>query len=424
MHLFEHQGLRKYAQNTLWLLVENILRLVSGVLVGVWVTRYLGPEKYGILSYALASVAIFGTIAKVGLDSIVIRDLVNYPSKLAEYLGTSFWLKIIGGITTLLLVWITTSNFYVVIIAAGLIFQSFEVIDFYFQSQVKSKFVSIGKVAQVVISSLLKVYLIKVHADLSMFALVYLIDQISLAMFLYITYRHEKRIAFLNKFNMKIAKELVSESWPVIAISLAAVLQSRADQILINTKIGPLELGYYAAAIGFIEIFSFVPIIINSSFTPAIMNAKKRSEAEYFYRLQKYYSLMFVLFLVVALPIFIFGKQLVILLYGIDFSRAGFIFSLMALRVFFTNMGVARSQFILNEKLYHYNFIATLIGAIVSIILNYLLVPYYGLVGAIIISYLSYFISTFFIDIFTEKTRYNLWLMLKGILTAYKVLAI
>lgn len=424
MHLLEHQGLRKYAQNTLWLLVENVLRLICGIMVGVWVTRYLGPEKYGVISYALASVAIFGTIAKVGLDSIIIRNIVNFPNKLSLYLGTAFWLKVIGGLTTLSIVWLTTGNMYVLIIAAGLIFQSFEVVDFYFQSQVQSKYVSICKVAQLFISSLLKLYLINIHAGLSLFAMVYLVDQVTLGLFLYFIYKHGKNVEFINRFNLKIAIELILESWPVMAISLAAVLQSRADQILINTQIGSLELGYYAAAVGFIEIFSFLPIIINSSFTPAIMNAKKRSNTEYEHRLQKYYSLMFALFVVVALPIFFFGNQLVVFLYGTDFTRAGFIFSLMAFRIFFTNMGVARSQYILNERLYHYNFIATVIGAATSIVLNYFLVPYYGLVGAILVSYFSYFISTFFVDIFNKKTRYNLGLMYRGITTFYQVLSI
>lgn len=424
MHLLEHQGLRKYAQNTLWLLVENVLRLICGIMVGVWVTRYLGPEKYGVISYALASVAIFGTIAKVGLDSIIIRNIVNFPNKLSLYLGTAFWLKVIGGLTTLSIVWLTTGNMYVLIIAAGLIFQSFEVVDFYFQSQVQSKYVSICKVAQLFISSLLKLYLINIHAGLSLFAMVYLVDQVTLGFFLYFIYKHGKNVEFINRFNLKIAIELILESWPVMAISLAAVLQSRADQILINTQIGSLELGYYAAAVGFIEIFSFLPIIINSSFTPAIMNAKKRSNTEYEHRLQKYYSLMFALFVIVALPIFFFGNQFVVFLYGTDFTRAGFIFSLMAFRIFFTNMGVARSQYILNERLYHYNFIATVIGAATSIVLNYFLVPYYGLVGAILVSYFSYFISTFFVDIFNKKTRYNLGLMYRGITTFYQVLSI
>ncbi|MGC9070393.1 MAG: oligosaccharide flippase family protein, partial [Elusimicrobiales bacterium] len=98
--ILAHQGFQKYAKNTGWLFFDQLVRMIVGFFVGVWVARYLGPEKYGIFSYALAFVAIFQGIAKLGLDGIVVRELVKYPEKRDELLGTSFWLKFIGGVIT------------------------------------------------------------------------------------------------------------------------------------------------------------------------------------------------------------------------------------------------------------------------------------------------------------------------------------
>ena len=102
--VLNHQGIRRYGANTLWLFAEQVLRMVAGFLVGVWVARYLGPEKFGLFSYALAFVSIFQEIAKLGLDGIVVRDLVQEPEKRDVYLGTSFWLKLIGGVITFLII--------------------------------------------------------------------------------------------------------------------------------------------------------------------------------------------------------------------------------------------------------------------------------------------------------------------------------
>jgi O-antigen/teichoic acid export membrane protein len=99
-----HAGVRRYGINTAWLFSEQILRLIAGFFVGVWVARYLGPEKFGLFSYALAFVFIFQGIAKLGLDGIVVRDLVQEPEKRDVYLGTSFWLKLLGGIITFLII--------------------------------------------------------------------------------------------------------------------------------------------------------------------------------------------------------------------------------------------------------------------------------------------------------------------------------
>jgi O-antigen/teichoic acid export membrane protein len=102
--LMSHPGVRRYGINTAWLFTEQVLRLIAGFLVGVWVARYLGPEKFGLFSYALAFVSIFQGIAKLGLDGIVVRDLVQEPEKRDVYLGTSFWLKLLGGIITFLII--------------------------------------------------------------------------------------------------------------------------------------------------------------------------------------------------------------------------------------------------------------------------------------------------------------------------------
>ncbi|HYN55491.1 MAG TPA: oligosaccharide flippase family protein, partial [Methylotenera sp.] len=195
-----HQGFRRYFSNTSWMFGEQILRMIAGLLVGIWVARYLGPEQFGIFSYAIAFVSIFGVLAKLGLDGIMVRNLVTDPQKRDIYLGTAFWLKLFGAFITLgIMAFATlftsndhTTNLYIFIIASGIIFQSFEVVDFYFQSQVLSKFVSTCKIIQLVISSIAKIYLVITGADLFWFVVVTLIDQVTLALTLYIAYKSQK----------------------------------------------------------------------------------------------------------------------------------------------------------------------------------------------------------------------------------------
>ena len=96
-------GLRQVIGNTAWLFSEKILQLGLGLLVGVWVARYLGPEKFGLFNYAITFVAMFSPFANLGLDGIVVRDVARDPSNKDETLGTAFALKLIGGIVTLIL---------------------------------------------------------------------------------------------------------------------------------------------------------------------------------------------------------------------------------------------------------------------------------------------------------------------------------
>lgn len=88
--------LQKILANTGWLFIDKTIRMGVGLLVGVWVARYLGPEQFGIYSYALSFTALFSTFATLGLDGIVVRNIVRDPSFKDEILGTAFVLKLLG----------------------------------------------------------------------------------------------------------------------------------------------------------------------------------------------------------------------------------------------------------------------------------------------------------------------------------------
>ena len=132
------QGFKRYFANTSWLMGHRVLSMVVALFVGVYVARYLGPERFGLLSYAGSFVGLFTALATLGLDSIMVRKLVKSPKRRDELLGTAFWLKAGGAI----LMWVsiaavipfthnnTQTNILIIIIAFAVIFQAFNVIDF------------------------------------------------------------------------------------------------------------------------------------------------------------------------------------------------------------------------------------------------------------------------------------------------------
>lgn len=419
-----HQGFMRYFANTSWLFGEQMLRMASGLLVGIWVARYLGPEQFGVFSYAIAFVAIFGSVAKLGLDGIVVRELVNEPQKRDIYLGTAFWLKLVGALVAFIIVAFATlftsndytTNLYIFIITSGVIFQSFEVIDFYFQSQVLSKFVSICKITQLLLSSVLKIYFVLTGADLIWFVVVSLIDQTTLALTLYIAYKYQKLNSFYRYFDLSTAKKLLKDSWPLILSGFVLMIQARADQVMLKEMIGSIEVGYYSSAMRLIEVFSLIPTILTMSLFPAIINARKTSTDLYKARLFSLYKLMMILFLLVAVPVYFFGDQIIVFLYKDAYAPAGQFFSLMALRLFFTNYGVVRSTYLMAENLMTYSMIVMVIGMLVNLMLNYFWIPSYRSVGAIWASIGSFFVVTFLIDFLYYRTRSNCKMMVKSML--------
>jgi len=420
----------KYFKNTSWLFAEKILRMVVGLLVVVWVARYLGPNKFGLLSYAHSFVGLFTIFATFGLDEIVVRELVKDESKRDSLVGTTFWLKLFGAFFVLLVLAFTVNftsndletNILVFIIASATIFQSFNVVDIYFQSKVMGKYVAYANLFSLFISSIVKIILILSNASLIAFAWVVLFDSIVLACgFIYFFLKHSTfRINNLI-FYKSTAIDLLKDSWPLIFSGAVLMIQANIDQVMIKEMINSTEVGFYSVAIKLIASFGFIPVMLKISLYPAILNSKIVSNEIYQDRLLNFYRLNFILFLAVAIPIFLFSEQIVLLLFGIQYQSVGILLSIMVIRLFFTNMGVARSAYILNENLMKFSLITMILGTITNIALNYLWIPWYGSKGAIIATIISFFVTIFLLDIFYSKTRNNVILQFNGIFTFYKL---
>ena len=428
--LENHKGFMKYFKNISWLFGEKILRVIVGLFVGVWVARYLGPEQFGLFSYAQSFVGLFTAISTLGLDGIVIRELVKDGSRRDELIGTAFYLKLMGAFGVLIVLAIavnftsndTYTNTLVFIIASATIFQSFNVIDFYFKSKVMSRYVVFANVISLLLSSIIKIALILNEAPLVVFAWVILFDNFVLACgYLYFYLKHSTLKIKHLKFNKLTAVNLLKDSWPIILSGGLLTIQAYIDQIMIQEFRGSEEVGYYSVAIKLIGFFGFMPILLKDSLFPAIQSAKKVSENLYQNRLLNFYRLNFSMFLVFAIPIFLFAEQIVVFFYGEVYLQAGMLFALQAIRLLFTNMGVAREVFLLTENLMKFSMYTMAIGAFINVLLNYLWIPEHGAKGAIVATVISFFVTIFIVDIFYSKTRKNVILQLKSMFTFYKI---
>ena len=429
--LQNHQGFIKYFKNTSWLLGEKILRMVVGLFVGIWVARYLGPEQFGLFSYAQAFVGLFTAIAGLGLDGIIVRELVKDPSKQAVLLGTAFYLKLIGALLVLLALAgaVTLSHqdslttWLIFIIASATVFQSFNIIDFFFQAKVLSKYVVYANIISLFISSFIKIGLILTNASLIAFAWVVLFDSVILMLgFIYYFQRHAKlNIKKLN-FSKAMAINLLKDSWPLILSGLVISIYMKVDQIMIKEMLNTEAVGQYAAAATLSEAWYFIPMVIASSLFPAIINAKKQSEELYYERLQKLYDLMVWMAIAIALPMTFLSDWVVSLLYGEQYDQAGEVLMIHIWAGVFVFLGVAYSKYLTNENLTKKFFYRTFLGMLINIILNILLIPKYGINGAAIATLLGQFSANYIYDIFDKSLYRQLKMKTKSFLPIHYIL--
>lgn len=421
--LKNHQGFMKYFKNTSWLLAEKILRLSFGLIVGIWVARYLGPEQYGFLSFAQSFVGLFAVLATLGLDVIIVRELVKNKSNQDTILGTSFLLKLVGSFVAVFLLIIFSSflsndglsDKLIYIIAISIIFQSFTVIDFYFQSCVRSKYVAIVNIFSAIVSSLIKIMFILFDAPLIAFAIIISIDTMIVAVGYVIYYFRDNLSIFSWKFDAEYAKSLLKDSWPLIVSGFIYTVYMKIDQIMIKELMDASAVGQYAAAVRLSEAWYFVPMVIASSIYPAIINAKKEDTKQYYLSLQKLYNYMVIGAIITALLISFTNEWIIDFLYGSQYNQAANVLVLHVWAGLFVALGIASGKWFLTENLQSILMINTAIGAISNILMNYYLINQFGIVGAAVSTLISYSLATYFSLLLFKKTRFTFMQMTKSI---------
>jgi O-antigen/teichoic acid export membrane protein len=427
--LLKSPRLQKYLQNVSWLFFEKMLTLFVGMLVSIYIARYLQPERFGLLSYSISFVGIFSAVSALGLDQIIVRELAKNPANKNQLLGTGFVLRLSGFVILLILIAVMLlfmkntpfTNVLIMIIAAAELFKAFEVINCFYQSQVNSKVVVQTQMLINLVVNVIKIALVFFHAPLIWFAWIILINGAFNATGYIYNYWIREDSPFKWHFDKRLAGIFLMESWPLALHSITLHTQARIDQVMLGKMLNNAEVGQYAVAMKFIEILGFIPMILINTFVPAITKAKNVSLELYEDRLLNFYRLMFAMFLVVAVPLFFVAEPAIVFLYGEEYRAAGFLLSLFALRLFFTNMGVSKSAFIINESLFKFSLLTSTIGAIVNIGANYFLIPLYGSIGAVISSTLSFSISIFVIDLFFVRMKYNQKIMFRGIFSFWKL---
>jgi len=415
---------RKILGNTGWLMADRVLRMGVGLFVGVWVARYLGPAQFGSLNFALSYIALFGSLTSLGLDGIVIRQIVGDSRNTLGVLGSTLALRL-GGAFLALLASVIIINFVephdpmalllVSIVAIGLIFQAFDTIDSYFQSQVQSKFSVWAKNIAFLVVAGLRVILIHLKAPVWAFAVAGVAELALGAVALWIAYGMVGGSLLKWRTSWKMSVDLLKQGWPLVLSGMAIMIYMRIDMVMLKLMKGDAAAGLYAAATKVSEVWYFIAIAIVSSVSPAIM--RSRSDPQLYYdRLRTLFSVMIMISVTIGSGIALASHWIVERLYSDAYVQAAPVLAVHIWASVFVFIGVAQSPWDISEDFLKLALYRTVAGAVSNIVINLFLIPRYAALGAAIATVVSYAISSFVANAFDARTRPIFFLQLKSLL--------
>ncbi len=421
LRLFQGRSvLKSVLANTSLLVSDRVLRYGVGFFIGAGIARYLGPEQYGLLSYVLALVAILMPIMGVGLDNLIVRELVKQPHNTYEVLGSAFVLRVLGGLSMVLTACgltlylrpgDTSSLVLVLIMETATMMLCFDVLEVWFQSQLQSKYAVYGKGAAFLAVSAIKIVLIVQKAPVSSIIVAGLVEAFLGAVGLVYFFRKAGYQLGLFATNKTMFKLFLRDGWALVLSGFAAVVCLRVDQLIVSKLLGDSAAGVYSAAFRFSEFAYALPALISVSVLPILVESRQTGQKMYQDRLRAFLNLMSFAGLLVSCSIAALSGFIIPFLFGSAYAEASQVLSVQIWASVFVFLGVASNQYLIIEKRTDIILVRTLIGMTANIALNSIAIPKYGLMGAALVSVVSNAIAVFSVAFYGSQKAHTVELL-------------
>jgi PST family polysaccharide transporter len=383
-----HPGVR----NAGWIGVEKIGRMALSLLVGVFVVRQLGPDRYGTYSYVLTWASVFSPIALFGIGENTVRHLVGSPTHEGRVLATGAILRA-GSCAIAMLLTVaafafagthadaTTGQLGLALMALAA--YPLLVLEPYFQAHSKARIITLCGLGVGLAVSAVKIGGIVAAAPVGFFLAAHALETTLLGLSLLAAYLATTPAPRLWAFDASLAKTLCKEALPMIIGGFAVLIYNQSDMLLLGMMVdSPHEVGLYSAACRVSTMWVFVPMAVITSASPFLYRMLADNDARYEKRLLQMASLCLAIAYGFCLIVTIFPELILRVLFGSEFSAAAPALQVHVWSNIFSILGMAQNSWILGRGLLWVALQNTILGAAINLALNVLVIPSYGAVGA------------------------------------------
>lgn len=414
--------------NLIWATAGKVTSMLSGLVIGILVARYLGPEQFGLMSWVISFVFLFQTISIFGLDLIEVREEAAKPNDYNTIIGTAFVIRVVLSIISIALCvgacFImgkdAVTTWLVAIYSISVIANTLSVIRNYFFAIVQNKRVVQSEISRTLLGMTIKVVLLYTHASLVWFVVATMLDTVLLASGYLVSYKSEVGKISQWRFSKECAVFLLKESAPLVFCHVAVMVYQRIDQVMIGELIDDANVGYFSVATRFVEILIFIPMILAQTISPVLTKIRTQNEEEYLRKSQQFMNMSLWLSIFAAIVTSAISYWLILYLFGEAYMPAVIILQIMSFKVASLALSNTAGSMIVIEGLQKYAVARDLLGSTVCVALNWYLLPRYGVVAAAVISIVSNVVAGYLADAMIPAYRHLFVMQTKSLLFGAK----
>ena len=413
----------KFAQNAGWLIGAKIYQLITNLVISALMARYLGASDFGLVNYAASFATLFTAICTLGIDSILVNELLKDRSKNGTQLGSAIGLRLCSStlsvLTILGLAWVLNPKEpltiqVVFIYSISLTFQCFDTINSWFQANLESKVTASASAAGYTISALYKAFLLITHKDVRWFAAAHAVEYAFVAILLLICYRRSRHRLSPIRFNGKVGFGLLSQSYHFIISGMMIALYGQMDRVMLKSMVNTEAVGHYSCASTISSFWAFVLVAIIDAAKPMILAKYNENKAAFERGLIRLYGAIIYLSALATLGLSLLSKPLILIMFGQEYMPARGALCILSCGTAFAYLGVARSIWLVPQGKQKFAKYIAACGATGNLILNLLLIPKLGIIGASMATVATQIFNNFILGFLMPPIRENNKLILKA----------
>ncbi|WP_368570596.1 oligosaccharide flippase family protein [Acinetobacter baumannii] len=401
--------MNKLITNIAWMLFEKITTIIGGIIITIYVARYLGPNDMGIINYALALIAILIPIAQLGADKLFFNIIAKSSKSGINIIhSTNFSrLTIYTVLSTLTIIYfyiykaddIASLILFIGIIISGL-FQSIDIFKTYYDATLQSKVNSIVTQFSLWTSLLSRLILVKISSPLLFFSLPYILNSSIPYLIKSKLFNKKHKNILSKKIKKAYNRYAIKAGIPLAISSISVIMYTRLNQLILAEYGSLYDVGIYNAALTLAQGWIFIPIAISTSLFAKIL--KMKSDYKF-----NGYSFIFFTNITISLPIiflyFLFYKEIIFFTFGQAFIQSENIILILTVTTLFSAIGGSASRIIIAENGYTFIMYKTVLLTIINIILGFILISKYGLIGAAYTSLITEILGSTILNIPYKK---------------------
>jgi O-antigen/teichoic acid export membrane protein len=392
---------------SLFLLSEKILTvLISAIIIYFFSTNF-EKELFGTYIYYSSIIAILISMSKFGFDSVTSIELSSQNHK--TVLSSIFFTRLFVSLVIILFLsiysfWLPKIDRIIFLTLSSLIlFKTVDVFRGRYEFELKNKNLVLIFYIGFLPSAMIKIYYAAINPSFLLLVISLTIE--SFIVFFILVIVNKKFISY-NYFSYDLIKKIILRIWPLSLSSIIVILNAKIDQLMVNNFLDKTELAEFSIGIKLTEytiiaITALSPIIIGN-----IIKYKSKNPKSYKILYNRLYKLFFIIGLLIALIIYFFGGDVILLVFGESYVNSLQINSIYCFLICFSFLGIINSIYTRTEFLEKTIILRQFMMIFSNLVLNIILIPSYGIVGAAYATLISMFLNTIIFNQIHPKFKF------------------